>query len=266
MHPFVALMRRYCIDYTSAHDISQIETIMSDDYRITVSGRTMGLAQYRDAVIAAFRRYPSLTLTVHEIMMSGNRLAMRFSEHGALDGQGGEVSVWGGISLYQWDGERLLSCRVEQDFLGRDEQGVTGVTAPLEPPHPDPWAATLSETANVLNEQLVRGWLMEYAKSPDEAGRFVRFLETGPARPVLDPLTVEVEDIFSAGDRVAVSVTFRGEYCGGLQVDSAAVGMPGELPANLIATVDEGDLIAVSMVRDRWGLARRLKAAAQGGG
>ena len=148
MEPYVALMRRYCIDYTSAHDQSLTAELMSPEYAITISGRTMGMDDYTAAVSAAYRRYPTLVITVHDIMLSGDRLAMRFSEHGAAADDPDNVAVWPGLSLYRWDGSQLLTCRVEQDFLGRDEQTASGRTAPLEPPHPwPPTASTCSSAA-----------------------------------------------------------------------------------------------------------------------
>ena len=38
MHPFVALMRTYCIDYTNSHDQSLYDEIMEPDYVVHISG------------------------------------------------------------------------------------------------------------------------------------------------------------------------------------------------------------------------------------
>ena len=54
MHPYAALMRRYCIDYTTVHDASVCDDIMRDDYTVTVSGRTLQMPEYRAAVQGAF--------------------------------------------------------------------------------------------------------------------------------------------------------------------------------------------------------------------
>lgn len=265
MEPFVALMRRYCIDYTSVHDASVCDEIMSDSYEITISGRSMGMDGYGDAVAAAFRRYPTLVLTVHDMFLSGDRLAMQFSEHGAAADDPDHVAVWPGISLYRWDGDQLLSCRVEQDFLGRDEQTASGITSPLEPGHPDPWATTRDRPADDRAEAALRTWLGRLEDDPAATitAPEVRILETGgtPA-PLLGEPEVRVDDLFSAGDRVAAAITLRGTYVGGLPgVAGDLIGTRGELPATLLARVTDGDVTEVRLVRDRWGLVRRLRRA-----
>jgi predicted ester cyclase len=266
MEPFVALMRRYCIDYTSVHDASVCDDIMADDYRITISGRTMEMDAYRQAVAAAFARYPTLVLSVHDLHLSGDRVAMRFSEHGAAADDPDHVAVWSGISLYRWDGERLRTCRVEQDFLGRDEQTASGVTAPLEAPHPDPWATTRDVPADPRAETVVRSWLDRLADDPRAAlsAPGVELLGVGEAPdPLLDDATVTVDDLFSAGPRVAAAVTLDGRYAGGLPgLDDALRGTPGELPITLLAEVEGDRLVGARLVRDRWGLVRRLRKAA----
>lgn len=267
MEPFVALMRRYCIDYTSVHDLSVCDEIMADDYAVTISGRTLEMTDYRGAVAAAFRRYPTLVLTVHELLLSGDRLAMRFSEHGAAADDPDHVAVWPGISLYRWDGERLRTCRVEQDFVARDEQSASGITAPLEPAHPDPWATTRDVAGDPVAEAAVRGWLDALTRDPAAtlAAPEVRVLESTAPAPILADQQLTVDDLFSAGSRVAAAITLSGTYAGGLPgVDDALVGTRGELPVTLLADVHDGAVTGVRLVRDRWGLVRRLRAAARG--
>lgn len=265
MEPFVALMRRYCIDYTSVHDQSVCDEIMAEDYTVTIAGRTLQMPDYREAVTAAFRRYPTLVLTVHEMILSGDRLAMRFSEHGAAADDPEHVAAWPGISLYRWDGRLLRSCRVEQDFLGRDEQTASGVTAPLAPPHPDPWATTRDTPADEAAEQAVRTWLDDLARDPSTslAGDGVEVLESEPvAEPLLRDAQVTIDDLFSAGSTVAAAITLRGAYAGGLPgVDESLVGTEVDLPVTLLADTADGQLTGVRLVRDRYGMIRRLRKA-----
>lgn len=268
MEPFVALMRRYCIDYTSAHDQSVCDDIMSPEYRITISGRTMGMDDYREAVSAAFRRYPTLVLTVHELLLSGDRLAMRFSEHGAAADDPDHVAVWPGISLYRWDGRVLETCRVEQDFLTRDEQTADGRTAPLEPPHPDPWATTRDVAPDPAAEEVVRAWLAGLATDPAAVlgGEGVVLLGSDRPDPLLTDATVTVDDLISAGPRVAAAVTVEGAYAGGLaDLGDEHLGLRGPLPMTLFADVADGRVVAARIVRDRWGLIRRVRRAARQG-
>jgi len=259
----VAAMRRYCIDYTSGHDQSVCDEIMAPDYEITVSGQTMAMDAYRRAVSAAFRRYPTLALTVHDLLLSGDRLAMRFSEHGAADGDPDRVAVWQGIALYRWGDGRLRSCRVEQDFAGRDAQASSGATAPLEPAHPDPWATTRDTAPDPSAEAALHAWLQALAADPAAtlADPRVHLLEHGgDGAPLLAQQRITVDDLFSAGNRVAAAISIAGVYDGGLDgVDATATGRPGVLPATLLATAVDGDVHEVWLVRDRWGLVRRLR-------
>ena len=266
MEPFVALMRRYCIDYTSAHDQSICDDIMSPEYRITISGRTMGMDDYRGAVTAAFRRYPTLVLTVHELLLSGDRLAMRFSEHGAAADDPDHVAVWPGISLYRWDGDVLLECRVEQDFLTRDEQTADGRTAALEPGHPDPWATTRDVPVDATAEATVRAWLDTLASDPTAALTVPGITLLGSDRPdlLVREAVVRIDDLFSAGGRVAAAVTVEGAYAGCLaDLGDEYIGVRAELPLTLVADVDGGTLVGARIVRDRWGFVRRVRRASK---
>ena len=47
-------------------------------------------------------------------------------------------------------------------------------------------------------------------------------METGDGAAVLEGLSVEVDDLFTAGDRAAAAVTLRGTYAGGLPGGAAA--------------------------------------------
>ena len=264
MEPFVALMRRYCIDYTSVHDQSVTADLMREVYRVVIYCRTLDMPTYTEAVSAAFARYPTLVLTVHDMILSGNRLAMRFSEHGAPVGEPGALAVWPGISTYEWDGERLQICRVEQDFQGRDEQSTGSFTAPLEAGHPDPWATTVDAPGDPATEQAVRAWLDGLAADAVSAvsADGVRLMETGDGAAVLEGLSVEVDDLFTAGNRAAAAVTLRGTYAGGLPgVPAEAEGLEGRMQATLMARVADGAVTELEMVRDRWGLVRRLRKA-----
>jgi len=269
IHPYVALMRRYCIDYTTVHDASVCDDIMADDYTVTVSGRVLQMPDYRAAVQGAFAWFPTLTLTVHELVMSGDRLAMRFSEHGGSAKHDGAVAVWQGISLYRWDGQRLLACDVEQDFVGRERQFAAGRPDVLDDAAIDPWSTTRDRPPDPAAEQVVRDWLQAWADRDDRRdleGHDFRLVVddshlVGPDDLVLDDVELEVADLFSAGDAVAARIVLRGTYGGGLPgVGPEARGRRCDLPAVVLAHADgDGGLVDLRMVRDRWGLQRRLR-------
>ena len=61
MEPFVALMRRYCIDYTNSHDQSVCDEIMEPEYVVHISGFDLPRdAAYKPAVTGVFARFPGL--------------------------------------------------------------------------------------------------------------------------------------------------------------------------------------------------------------
>lgn len=255
MEPLVALMRRYVVDYTNRHDTSVCADIMEPDYALRmgphlVAGRDDA---YIPAAQAQFRQFPGLGLTVHEIATNGDRLAMRFSEHGASSRHGGAVAVWGGLGLYRWNGTRLTENLVEQDYHARRIQLASGRPAPAEPPALAPWD-TPAVPADPAAEAAVREWIA--AGLPGDAVRY----DDGSAGPDLDDARTTVDDLFSAGERVAFRLTRTGRYAGGL--DGVE---PTDAEATLVlvglVTVTAGRVVDGRVVRDRLGFARALSGA-----
>ena len=264
MEPFVALMRRYCIDYTNSHDQSVCDEIMAPEYVVHISGWDLPRdAAYKPAVSNVFQRFPGLQLQVHEFVTNGDRLAMRFSEHGAAADAGGRFAVWGGIGLYRWNGRQLLENFVEQDFLAQEQQLATGAPAPLEVPHLDPWVGTRAEPASPDAEQVVRAWLakgdLRAASDAVIDGSWYEPLAPSP----LEVEAVGVNDLFSAGARVAFHVTQRGRYRGGIPgADPTWVGRATSLRCVGFATVRNGEVRAVRAITDRLGARMALAQAA----
>lgn len=264
VEPFVALMRRYCIDYTNAHDQSVCDEIMAPEYVVHISGFDLPRdAAYKPAVARVFARFPGLQLQVHEFVTNGERLAMRFSEHGAAVDAGGRCAAWGGIGLYRWNGRQLLENFVEQDFLAQEQQLATGVAAPLESPHLDPWLGTRAQAPSAEAEAAARAWL---AKGELRAAANAEVDDSGYAPPMPWPLeveAVEVNDLFSAGARVAFHVTQRGRYRGGLPgADAAWVGRAAALRCVGLVRVEGGEVRALRAISDRLGMRASLARGA----
>ena len=255
MEPFVALMRRYCIDYTNSHDQSVCDEIMAPEYVVHISGWSLPRdAMYKPAVTRVFERFPGLQLEVHELVTNGERLAMRFSEHGAAADAGGRLAAWGGIGLYRWDGRVLLENFVEQDFAAQEEQLASGAPAPLEPAHLDPWQTTRAEPSNPSAEAVARAWLAkgDLRAAPDAVVDGSWYGADAPSPLELEAVDVNV--LFSAGARVAFHATQRGRYRGGLPgAEPSWVGRATALRCAGIAHVEGGEVRAVRVITDRLG-------------
>ena len=254
MHPFVALMRKYCIDYTNSHDQSLYDEIMRPDYVVNTFGVSLRRdTSYARGVEALFARAPGLGLVVHEFVLNGDRLAMHFSEHASMPaGDRRVLTCWRGIGLYQWDGERLVANWVEQDYHALRRQLASGVSDPLRPPHLDPWVAT-EPVANddralgVVREWLARGDLAAAAELDIDDGRI-----GVPYEAVLDVTDVRVDDIFSAGPKVPFHVTLTGTYRGGLGDEYVEhLGSETAMSVAGIATVDGDGVTKVEAVTAR---------------
>ncbi len=267
MEPFVALMRRYCIDYTNSHDQSVCDEIMEPEYVVHISGFDLPRdAAYKPAVKSVFARFPGLQLQVHELVTNGDRLAMRFSEHGAAVDAGGRLAAWGGIGLYRWNGRRLLENFVEQDFMAQEEQLATGQSAPLEPAHLDPWLATRAEPVNAEAEAIVRAWLAKGDLRDAASAVIDGSWYAGIAPSPVDVQQVDIDDLFSAGSRVAFHVRQAGRYRGGLAgVGPSFAGRDATLRCVGLARVEAGEVVEVRVITDRLGARSELTRGAPQG-
>ncbi|OMC18505.1 hypothetical protein [Mycobacterium sp. SP-6446] len=254
MHPFVALMRKYCIDYTNSHDQSLCPQIMEPDYVVHINGLALVRSTtYAEAVRQIFDAAPGLGIAVHEFVLNGDRLCMHFSEHAAMPaGQSRALTCWRGIGLYKWNGTRLTENYVEQDYFAMRAQIASGQPHPLIPPHIDPWTSTEPVPADPGAEKAVRTWL-ENGDLADAPAHEIDGERTGEAyEAVLDPRDVVINDLFSAGDDVPFHVTFRGLYRGGLGAAAEQfVGKPTALHVAGIAHVADGVVASVKAVTAR---------------
>lgn len=271
MHPFVALMRTYCIDYTNSHDQSLYDEFLDPDYVVHSFGVDLPRDQaYGPGVRQVFATAPGLGLVVHEFVLNGDRLAMHFSEHAAMptaaplalptsngaEARNGRVlTCWRGIGLYRWNGERLTENWVEQDYFAMQRQIETGVPDPILPPHLDPWLWTEPVPEDDGAVATVRDWLAhgDLADLADGGRAEIDDTRTGrPYEPVLDVESVVIDDVFSAGPSVPFHITVTGPYLGGLGAACEAhVGEAATMGISGIARVDRSDVVAVDAVTCR---------------
>lgn len=261
MHPFVRLIRRYCIDYTNCHDLAVCDEIMVPGYELHIGGHALVGRDdaYKPAVRKQLEQFPGLGLTVHEVLTDGDRLALRFSEHGASVRHGGRVAAWQGVGLYRWNGERLVSSWVEQDYYARREQLRSGRPNPVPAPAHDPWTAT-PVPAEPGCGAVVVSWLQEGVPGPSDQ-LVVDDSATGPRTvPEVAVDDVVVGDTICCGDRVAFHAVYRGRYVDGLA--DAAVADP-EVPVDYrvvgVVTVAGAQVVAGNVVTDRIGVLRQLQ-------
>ena len=257
MDPFVALMRRYVNDYTNRHDTTVCRELMEPDYTLrmgphVLTGRD---EHYIPAAQKQFDQFPGLCLTVHEIATNGDRLVLRFSEHGASIRHNGARACWQGIGLYRWNGSKLVQNFVEQDYQSRRRQFGTGVPDVVAAPATAPWD-TVAAPAEPAAEQVVRDWLA--AGMPGDAVCF----DDGDTTALQHEPRRTVDDLFSAGSAVAFRCTCAGAYNGGLDgVDPGLVGTASTVHMTGLVHIIDGRVAGGTVIRDRLGMARNLISA-----
>ncbi|MEV5848565.1 nuclear transport factor 2 family protein [Streptomyces sp. NPDC051985] len=258
MEPFVALIRRYVVDYTNRHDTGVCPDLMVPGYTLRMGPHVLAGRDelYIPAARRQFTQFPGLCLTVHEIVTDGDRLAMRFSEHGASARHAGARASWQGIGLYRWNGRQLIENAVEQDYQARRRQLSEGTPDPVGAPAVAPWETT-AQPADPVAEQVVRDWIA--AGTPGSSVR----VDDGDTAVLQTDVSSTVDDLFSAGPSVAFRVTLTGRYAGGLDgVDRALAGNPSTLHMVGIVRVDGGRVTQGQIVRGRLDMARGLTTVA----
>jgi hypothetical protein len=248
MHPFLALMRKYCIDYTCSHDTSLLPEIMVEDYEVSICGATMARSgSYLEGVEGLFAIAPGLALSVHRIFFNGKRLAMLFSEHACFTNKHNRLAAWRGFATYDWDGSRLTKCMVEQDFYSRYRQLKEGVADTLPSPAIDPWYTELvpsSETSLVA----AQNWLSTFSLEAVAEVKFDEADVSSEQRLAVQPKNVVVNDIFSVGSMVPFHATVEGPV-----IDSE--GQCAFLQfCGVIEVGEDGEIERVEGVSDRFSL------------
>ncbi|HJQ16993.1 MAG TPA: nuclear transport factor 2 family protein [Allosphingosinicella sp.] len=263
MDPLSRLMQRYCFGYTATHDFSVADEIMAENYRFYMGEHVFTGREeaYKPAADRQFKAYPGLGFTVHDFFSNGDRCAMYFSEHGHSI-QFDADTVWHGVSLYRWNGERLTECRIEQDYYGRRRQLTNKIPDPIDPPAYAPWTVPV-EAPSEANEERVTAWLNSGGLLKSRIGSLddERVAPT-IARVIFSNESAEVVDIMSAGNRIAFQARIDGAYEGGLDALAGHEGASASLYATGIVHLKDGKIDSVRAVTDRYTMERRILAAA----
>jgi hypothetical protein len=258
MHPLVGLMRRFALDWLGRADVDTCAEIMAADYSILIGGHTLAGRDdaYIPGTLAQLHRFPGLLLSVQDLFTDGDRVAMRFAEHGPSEADEMAPAAWSGIGLFWWDGEKLTRNVTEEDYHSRRRQIVERASDPVESPAPAPWAAE-PQAADPAAEAVVRTWLERGSLE----GVVVDDGWTGqPTPPLLDVTHVEVGELFSAGDRVAFQVVQTGRYLGGLPGTDGREGREASMSVVGMVTAGADGTVTGRAVRDRVGLRRAVRS------
>jgi hypothetical protein len=258
LDPLAALLRRYSFAYTAAHDFSVCPEIMVDDYLLIMGDIEVRDRenQYIPATAKLYRQFPGLGFTVHRFILGEGRAALHFSEYGHSTLYDND-SVWSGISLYEWDGARLTKCRVEQDYYSRRGQQKAGRSGPVLAPAHDPWLTDPTAAGSGV-EAAARQWLADGGLASAPVGGLDDEHWAPAKRMRLTAATVQILDIFAAGDQAAFHVLVSGTYAGGLDGQDDRVGRSATLYATGFVTVSDGAVTEVHAITDRLAAERRL--------
>jgi predicted ester cyclase len=263
MNKFVALMRRYCYDYTNCQNFEACSEVMVPEYTLNMgtfrlSGRDQN---YKPATQKQFDQFPGLSLTINRVITNGDRLLMQFSEHGASVKHSGALAAWGGVGLYKWNGEKLTENFVEQDYYARRRQLSSGKPNLVESPAIAPWD-TEAEAVNPAAEAFVRQLLSEGDLTAQSGIVFDDAWTDQTLQRVLSPENIEINDFFSAGANVAFHIKQQGrlleDFCAGDPALEGKAGSQVELHMSGFVTVKDSAIIGGRVIRDRLGLYRRL--------
>jgi len=256
--PMVALVRRWAVDWLNGQHPEACGDVLAPEYALLIGGYLLGPREtYVPATLAQLSRYPGLVVTTHQLVVSGDRVAIVFTESGASSRLGGRAAAWTGVSLFRGDGRRLTHCWAEEDYYGRRRQLESGQCDPVAPPAAAPWD-TVPQDPDPGAEEAVRDWLA----GPDLRAADVVCDDEGTgqsAERLLDVTGCEVTELFSAGEHVAFSAVQSGTYLGGLTGLDDRVGRPARLNLAGLVQVRDGRVVGGRVVRDRLGTVRALR-------
>lgn len=253
------LMRGFCVDWIDSADESVCDRIMAPEYVVDIGGIVLaGRDQYVPATAGQLALFPGLQITAHEIFTDGDRIALRFTEHGATADNVQKTAAWRGIALFWIENGVLARNVTEEDYYTRRAQ-LSGGTAVLDVQAPAvaPWS-TQSVAPAPEAEQVVAGWLTAGSLTERPSGIVFDDGVTESAQ-ITNP-TVEVLEIFSAGAHVAFRAVSTGRYAGGLGLPAAAEELTASLSAVGMVTVHQDNSITGYVITDRAGLRRSLSA------
>lgn len=254
------LLRGFAVDFLTCHDLAVVSRIMEPDYHLTIGGHVLaGRDQaYLPATAAQLEQFPGLCVTVHDVMLGPDALAMRFTEHGVSRKHDGRAAAWGGVTMFRISNGRLRYGWAEEDYFARKRQLATGHCDLVKPPHPAPWDALVAAPSDAA-EDTVRTWIKD-PRAFANAGAIEEISSEGPSFAELIAVDAfDSEEVMSAGPRVAFRAVGHGKYAGGFtDIDRSRVGDRIAVSVAGLLTVLNGRVSSVQIAFDRLGLYRSL--------
>ncbi|MFV3127152.1 nuclear transport factor 2 family protein [Niveispirillum sp. KHB5.9] len=253
----LTLIRRYVTDFVNRHDFSVITQIMAADYTLDTGGLLIAGRDdaYRSAVARQLQQFPGLVFTPHEVMHAGDHIALRFTEHGASYRHGGQPAAWESIGIYRLRDGRMAGCAIEQDYFSRRRQLEEGQPMPVDHAAIAPWDST-HEPPSPTAEALARDWLASGRWTDQPGVEIDDQRATGRCDRIIAQSSIDITTLVSAGNRVAFHAVQRGELA--MDFSDGKVGIPAWMHCAGIITLQDGTVKAGHVLRDRWGLWRRL--------
>lgn len=269
IHPLAALLRGFAVDFITGHDLSVVTRIMAPEYCLSIGGHTLDGrdSQYLPPTAGQIEQFPGLCVTVHDVVYGQDAIAMQFTEHGCSSRHDYRGATWRGISLFRTDGERMRWGWAEEDYFARKVQLANGVCEQVDPPHATPWDVQPGAPDKAV-EDTARDWLLAPERVAEIPG--AHWLSKVDPRPeqLIDfnqVREVEIDTLFSAGERAAFHLCYQGAYAGGFEdIDSARVGEPVTLRAAGILTIRGGEVVDARITTDRLGFYRTLLKGQKG--
>jgi SnoaL-like polyketide cyclase len=254
------LLRGFATDFLTAHDVRVVEAIMDPAYRLSIGGHVFDGRDtaYLPATAAQLDQFPGLVVTVHDVILGTDAVAMRFTEHGVSLKQPGRAAAWGGVTLFRIEGGRLHRGWAEEDYFARKRQLKNGVCDAILPPHPAPWDAPC-EAPDPETERIARAWL-EKPDAPLCASGFEEIRAEGTRfGALIEPTGVTINQLFTAGNRAAFHLDCAGRYAGGFDdIDATRIRTPVVLRMAGLIDVSDGKVTRAQVSADRLGLHRAL--------
>ena len=74
---------------------------------------------YRSAAMLQLSEFPGLIVTAHDVLISPDGIALRYTEHGASRRYSGHAAAWGGITVFRVKDGRIHEGWSESDYHAR---------------------------------------------------------------------------------------------------------------------------------------------------